>query len=119
MDRRQFLGGAITASAAFASARTAQTKGELPQAQYAIVELMGYKRLCGRLSQGIAGLLQLDMPVEGGFVTQFLNPSAIYRITIADEATVREYAGSLDPLPALTLEAAPHHYRDDSDEDYW
>lgn len=104
MDRRQFLGGAISASAAFTAQRSEQTKGELVQAQYVIVELMGYKRLCGRLSQGIAGLLQLDVPVEGGFVTQFINPASVYRITITDERSVREFAGSVDPLPALTLE---------------
>lgn len=104
MDRRGFLTGAITASGAFCAAQNDQTKTEIKQSQYAIVELMGYKKLCGRLSQGIAGLLQLDVPVEGGFVTQMINPASIYRITICDEATVRAYAKHVDPLPTIELE---------------
>lgn len=107
MDRRGFLGGAIAGAASFASVQAEQTKGELRTAQYAIVELMGYKKLCGRLSQGIAGMLQLDVPVEGGIVTQFINPNSVYRITIVDEAVVRDYARHVDPLPAIELEIPP------------
>lgn len=104
MDRRQFLGGAIAGSAAAAAAKTDSTKGEVIQAQYVIVELMGYKKLCGRMTQGIGGLLQLDVPVEGGFSTQYINPTSVYRITVVDEKTVVEIAKHIDPLPALTLE---------------
>ena len=82
MDRREFLSGAISGSAAAAAAKAAANKGEVIQAQYVIVELMGYKKLCGRMTQGIAGLLQLDVPVEGGFSTQYINPTSIYRITV-------------------------------------
>ena len=123
MDRRKFLSGAVAGSAAMAAAQPAETRGELKSAQYVVVELMGHKRLCGRLTQGFAGLLQLDVPVEGGFVTQLINPSSIYRVTIADEKTVRDLAKTVDPLPVLTLEVPPvqrsfldhHEFEDEED----
>lgn len=105
MDRRTFFGGAVAASAAFQSSQAETTKGELRSAQYAIVEMMGYKKLCGRLSQGVAGLLQLDIPAEGGTITQMINPASVYRITIVSAEVVREYAKTLaDPLPSIELE---------------
>ncbi len=104
MDRRTFLGGAIAGSAAAAVAKAESSKGEVISAQYVIVELMGYKKLCGRLTQGIGGLLQLDVPVEGGFSTQYINPTSVYRITVVDETVVRTIAKTIDPLPAIELE---------------
>lgn len=105
MDRRQFLTGSVTASAAFTGNSTQAQKSELSQAFYAVVELMGYKKLVGRLQQSpIPGLLQLDVPVEKGFVTQMINSNSIYRITVCDEKTVREMAPRIDPLPAIELE---------------
>ncbi len=104
IDRRKMLVGAIGASAAFVATQAEATKGEIKTAQYVIVELLGYKRLCGKMSQGIAGLIQLDVPAEGGFITQFINPSSVYRITVVDAATVSEVAKTIDPLPAITLE---------------
>jgi len=124
MDRRGFLGGAIAGAAAFAGAQPAETRGELKTAQYAIVEMMGYKKLVGKLSQGIAGLLQLDVPVEGGFVTQMINPASIYRITLVDAETVTKLARNLDPLPLIELEIPPrqavlsYNDRDDDGEMY-
>ncbi len=120
MDRRGFLGGAISGAAAFAGVQSETTKGELKQAQYAIVEMMGYKKLVGKLSQGIAGLLQLDIPVEGGFVTQMINPASVYRITFVDAATVRSLAANLDPLPVIEMEMPPRQHvlsYNDRDED--
>ena len=104
LDRRAMLLGSVGASAAFAATQAEATKGEIRQAQYVIVELLGYKKLCGRLSQGIGGLLQLDVPAEGGFIVQFINPASVYRITVVDAATVAEVAKTIDPLPAITLE---------------
>ena len=120
MDRRTFLGGAIIASSAFCEAKDQQQKGEIKSSQYAIVELLGYKKLCGRLSQGLGGLLQLDVPVAGGFVTKLINTASIYAITIVDEATVKAYAASVDPLPALELEipARQRSFDDDFGRDY-
>jgi hypothetical protein len=87
--------------------RNDETRGELRAAQYVIIELMGYKKLAGRLMQGVAGLLQLDVPVEGGTVTQFINPNSIYRVTIVDREAVAKFAKGLDPLPAIELEVPP------------
>lgn len=120
MNRRDLLGGAISAGLGYQAAKAEATKGEVQLSQYAIVELLGYKKLCGRLSQGIGGLLQLDVPAEGGFVTQFINPASVYRITIVDEAAVRAYAKFVDPLPAVELEVPPTNMRlayDRYDED--
>ena len=119
MDRREFLSGAIAGSASAAAAKAANTKGEIVQAQYVIVELLGYKRLCGRMTQGIGGLLQLDVPVEGGFSTQYINPASVYRITVVDAKTVEATAKTIDPLPALTLEvpARQTYLGFDRDED--
>lgn len=121
MNRRDFLGGAVGASAAFTAQQSEATKGELRQAQYVIVELMGYKKLAGRLSQGPAGLMQLDVACEGGFVTQFINPQSVYRITIVDEKAVREVAKNIDPLPTIELEIPPRQMRmgyDDYEDEY-
>lgn len=120
MNRRDFFGGAVVASAAFRADQAEAAKAELKSTQYVIVELMGYKKLCGRLSQGIGGLLLLDVPVEGGTITQFINPASVYRITIVIADVVREYAKHIDPMPAIELEVPTRQmslaYRD---EDGW
>ena len=102
IDRRRMLAGAVGASAAFVATQAEATKGEIKQAQYAIIELMGYKRLCGKMSQGPFGLMQLDIPV--GSITQLINPQSVYRITFVDAETVAEQAKSIDPLPAIALD---------------
>jgi hypothetical protein len=117
MDRRTFLGGAIAGSAAAAANRAAASKGEIQQASYVIVELMGYKKLAGRMTQGIAGLLQLDVPVEGGFSTQFINPTSVYRITVVDEEVVKEVSKRIDALPTIELEIQPRQRRLGFDQD--
>jgi len=126
MNRREILTGAISASAAFATQQAQARAGELQQAQYAIVELMGYKKLAGRLAQSpVPGMLQLDIPVEKGFITQMINPQSVYRITLCDEQTVKDVAKSCDPLPTLELEVPPRqlgmgfhddHYEDDAED---
>lgn len=121
MERREFLKGAVTASGAFAAQQAESRKGEIFQAQYAIVELLGYKKLAGRLSQSpVPGMLQLDVPVEGGFITQMINPQSLYRVTLCDEETVKAVARNCDPLPTLELEVMPRqrvlgggYYEDD------
>lgn len=105
MQRRELLKGAVAAASAFTAQQSKATQGELKQATYAIVEMMGYKRLAGRLSQApVPGLLQLDIPVEGGFITQFINPASIYRVTVCDELSVKQLSKETDPLPAICIE---------------
>lgn len=120
MDRREMLKGAVAAAAGYGAATDESKRLELREAQYVMVELLGYKKLCGRLSQGFGGLLQLDVPAEGGFVTQFINPASVYRITIISAAAVKQMAKNIDPLPTIELEVRPYQprlpYEDDPRE---
>lgn len=63
---------------------------------WAIVELMGHRKLAGLLSDvRIAGapMLRLDVPGEEGFqATQFYGASAVYCITPTSEETARAFA---------------------------
>jgi hypothetical protein len=82
---------------------------------------MGFKKLCGRMTQGIAGMLQLEVPVEGGVVTKLLNPKSVYAITVIDADTCRAYAKNVDPLPAIELDVTPTQRRigwRDNDDDF-
>lgn len=126
MDRRGFIGGAIAGAAAFAGVQNEQTKSEIKNASWAVVEMMGYKQLAGRLSQGVAGLLQLDIPAPGGMITQMINPQSIYRVTFIDEPTACALAKRIDPLPAVELQVPPRQHAlgfdhpddDDNRDDY-
>lgn len=76
---------------------------------WAIVELMGHRKLAGRVSeQPIAGasLLRIDVPGEGDAVvaTQFYSPAAIYCITPTTEAIARQVANSYQPAPVSPWE---------------
>lgn len=116
-NRRDVLKAAGVASAAYNAEQDDRRKGEMQSPVYAIVELMGYKRLCGRLqTSGVANLLQLDVPIEGGYVTQLINPATVYRISIVDESTVRDYAKSIDPCPPIECEAVPYQQTLEYDE---
>lgn len=122
MDRREFLKSSASASAAFTAAQAAERRGESPTSCYAIVELMGFKRLCGRLSKGDMGMWQLEVPVEGGFVTKLINPASVYCITVTSGEAVRDAARTVDPMPAIELEVRPTQrhlgWEDDDREPY-
>ena len=73
------------------------TEQHEPFATWAILELMGHRRLAGFLTEQTiagAGLLRLDIPAAGdaSAVTQFYSPQAVYCITPCDEAIAREMA---------------------------
>jgi hypothetical protein len=75
-------------------------------AEWAIVELMGHRRLAGYLSAvEIAGkgFLRLDIPGDTG-ATQLYNPSAIYAITPTSELTARRVAALSQPAPVQRWE---------------
>lgn len=63
---------------------------------WAILELMGHRRLAGKLSEeqiGGATFLRIDVPGKDGFkTTQFYSPSAVYCITPTSEQIAREVA---------------------------
>lgn len=123
MESRDFMKGSIGASAAFVTASEANkaSAGEQADQFYAVLELMGYKRLVGRVTTG-SPLWRIDVPVEGGFVTKFFNPTSVYCITVTDEKSVREMAKGVDPIPTLELEVPLSQTRlgfndyDDDDE---
>lgn len=84
-----------------------------PFAEWAIVELMGHRRLAGYLTeQEIAGkgFLRLDIPGDPP-ATQFYSPTSVYAITPTTEAIARAVATSTRPMPVqrweLELVAGP------------
>ncbi len=72
-------------------------------AQWAILELMGHRRLAGFVSeQEIAGaaFVRIDVPSENGYsATQFYAPAAIYCITPTTEELARRVAQRDQPAP--------------------
>jgi hypothetical protein len=82
---------------------------------WAIVELMGHRRLAGRLTeQDIAGsgFLRLDIPSDPP-ATQFYRPAAVYCITPTTEDTARQVATLGRPAPVQAWELAPATAADD------
>lgn len=112
------------------------TETEAPMfTEWAIVELMGHRRLAGLVrEQQIAGhgFLRLDVPdvtEEPGdkvMATQFYSPSSVYCITPTTEAIARKLAADnkpqpatrweLEERPALERRIAPADFDDDDDE---
>lgn len=78
---------------------------------WAILELMGHRRLIGRLSTAtIAGasFLRIDIPREDGTEsTQFYSPSAVYAITPTTEELARRAAhlNTVAPVSRFELPA--------------
>lgn len=101
----------------------APTRSPDTQMGWAVVELMGHRRLAGFLTeQEEAGkkFLRLDVPGPDGptVATQLYNPDAAYCITPTSEATAREVAASVRvaPVERWQLPAAPPA---DSGVDLW
>ena len=83
---------------------------------WAILELMGHRRLAGFLSEqtiGGASFLRIDVPTDPA-ATQFYSPSAVYAITPCTEDTARDVAtGSrVAPVERWQLPAAPNRCDD-------
>lgn len=71
---------------------------------WAILELMGHRRLGGHLSEAtIAGgaFIRIDVPSpdDKGNATQFYSPSAVYCVTPTTEETARAVAKLAQPAP--------------------
>lgn len=77
---------------------------------WAIVELMGHRRLAGYVREveiAGAGMLRLDVPgeKEGETVaTRFYSPSALYCLTPTTEETARAVARGANPAPVQRWE---------------
>ncbi len=81
--------------------------------QWSIVELLGHRRLAGRVSEvqrfGVT-MMRIDIPrPDGTFVTQLYGGNAIFSETPTDEATVRREVG---------MSSSPYVYQlPDGDDD--
>ena len=94
---------------------------------WAIVELMGHRRMAGKISEAtIAGapLLRIDVPKadgDGTFATQFYGGSAIYCITPTSEEMAKVVARTAQPAPValweLRLPSGSTTLSSDDDED--
>lgn len=74
---------------------------------WAILELMGHRKLAGRISEATIGghpMLRLDTPSAVGEVTQFYSAAAVYCITPCDEATARKVSDAYRPQPVSPFE---------------
>lgn len=61
---------------------------------WAIVELMGYVALAGRVTKPgeYGGLWQIDIPTGDSFRTEFFGSQSVYRIRMVSEEIARAYA---------------------------
>lgn len=70
--------------------------------QWAIVELMGHRRLAGRASEeqhfGVP-MLRLEVPAADGFTTHYFGGAAPYAVHPTTEETARAVARESDPEP--------------------
>lgn len=81
--------------------------------EWAILELMGHRRLAGlvrEVSIGGASFIRIDVPGVG-FVewsaTQFYNPAAVYCMTPVSEELARQVAMRDQPEPVTYWELSP------------
>jgi hypothetical protein len=87
------------------------SEGAPPFEGWAILELMGHRRLAGYVqAQEIAGagMLRIDVPGDDGpIATQFYAPAAVYCITPTTEAMARAVAKKNQPAPVQRWELPP------------
>lgn len=76
--------------------------------QWAIIELMGHIRYGGLVSkdnQFGTAMLRVDVPQkDGSFVSQLINPSSLYRVTMCEERIARLAAEQGDAKPLNSWE---------------
>ena len=97
---------------------------------WAILELMGHRKLAGKLSEAVIGgasFIRIDLyyieSVEPE-MTQFYSPQAVYGITPMAEALARRFAEGNQPVPVSQYELprpepmeAPPPFPGEEDED--
>lgn len=106
-----------------------QTETTTEAPQWAVIELMGHVRYGGQVSKDTqlgTAMLRVDVPQGDTMITQLINPSSIYRLTMCSEEIARAAAKAGDPKPMGTWElqhlalAAPEtapDFFDDQDDD--
>ena len=88
-----------------------ETAGDTDGWDWAVVEIMGFRKLAGRTRQEErfgAKMLRIDIPNKGdpvahGWTTQFYGGSAIFSFTLADEATCLRANKPYEPPARLAL----------------
>jgi len=80
--------------------------------EWAILELMGHRRLAGHVREqtiGSASFIRIDVFVESdqAIATQFYNPSAVYCMTPVSEEMARQIARRDQPAPVARWELPP------------
>jgi len=87
---------------------------------WAIVELMGHRRLAGFLTEqqiAGAGFLRLDVHgAEAEVLTQFYAPAAVYAITPTTEEIARKLGDKARPQPVTRYELEPRRPEPDYDD---
>lgn len=82
-------------------------------AGWAILELMGHRRLAGYVSeQQVAGaaFVRIDVPApDGADATQFYSPSSVYCITPCVEQLARDVAATAQPRPVNEWDLPRRH----------
>jgi len=90
---------------------------------WAILELMGHRKLAGRVCEatvGSAPLLRIDVfdgDDEAPSLTQFYSPGAIYCITPANEDLCRKFAAGFAPGPVSHYELPEVSIEDREEEE--
>ncbi len=87
---------------------------------WAILELMGHRKLAGQISEvtiGGAPMLRLDTPSAAGDVTQFYSAAAVYCITPCNEKTARAVADAYRPQPVSRFELPVRTERTGDDDE--
>jgi hypothetical protein len=87
---------------------------------WAVLELMGHRRLAGQLSEqnvGGAAFIRIDVP-SAPPVTQFYAPGAVYAITPCTEEVARAVAAKTqtDPVSLLGISLSLPEPDDDEEE---
>lgn len=76
--------------------------------QWAILELMGHRRLAGKVTDAEIGggsFIRIDMPMKDGSTsTQFYSPGAVYCITPTTEEIARKMSLAYQPEPVSQWE---------------
>lgn len=93
---------------------------------WAILELMGHRRLAGYVSEAAqygTAMIRIDVPADAGqtLASQFYGGSSIYCLTPTTEDIARRVAASNRPAPVHAWEMpslpAPSHEEGDVDDD--
>lgn len=82
--------------------------------EFALVEIMGFRKLAGRIMEAErfgAKLLRIDIPTKGdfanGFTSQYYSGASIFSITPTDLATVCSHNKPYEPARLYSRPAEP------------